>query len=179
MTTEYALLERARLYDEQAIGELYDQYAARVYSYIYRRVQDAQLAEDLTSDVFIRVLEAIQSERFWHTSFRAWLYRIAHNLVVDYWRRQPAAAQLPLEDDVLGSETACFFLGGAIVEQEELQRAVLRLTPDQQQVLSLRFGEQLKAQEVAEIMGKNVNAVESLQHRALETLRRLLKDKDT
>ncbi|NIR03623.1 MAG: sigma-70 family RNA polymerase sigma factor, partial [Gemmatimonadales bacterium] len=68
------------------LGELYDRYAPRVYAYVYRRVSDAQLAEDLTGDVFLRVLQAVKSERYWQTSFQAWLYRIAHNLVVDHYR---------------------------------------------------------------------------------------------
>jgi RNA polymerase sigma-70 factor (ECF subfamily) len=91
VTNEHALLERAKEYDQEALGELYDRYAPRIYAYIYRRVGNAHLAEDLTGDVFVRLMQAIQSERFWRTSFRAWLYRIAHNLVVDHYRRQPPA----------------------------------------------------------------------------------------
>ena len=71
VTNERALLERAKQYDEAALGELYDRYAPRIYAYIYRRVGDAHLAEDLTGDVFVRVIQAIQSERFRHTSFQA------------------------------------------------------------------------------------------------------------
>ena len=94
MKNELSLLERAKLYDDAALAELYDRYAPRIYAYIYRRTSDAHLAEDLTGDAFVRVLQAIQSERFWHTSFQAWLYRIAHNLVVDHYRRQSRATEL-------------------------------------------------------------------------------------
>ncbi len=73
MTDERVLLERAKQYDVEALGELYDRYAPRIYAYVYRPVSDAQLAEDLTGDVFVRVMRAIQSERFWSTSFQAWL----------------------------------------------------------------------------------------------------------
>ena len=78
VTNEQALLERARAYDEDALGELYDEYAPLIYAYLYRRVQDAHLAEDLTSEVFVRMLQAIQARQSWHTSFRGWLYRCLH-----------------------------------------------------------------------------------------------------
>ena len=175
MKSEYALLKRAQAYEVEAIGELYDHYAPLIYAYLYRRVQDAQLAEDLTSEVFVRVLQAIQDERFWHTSFRAWLYRIAHNQVVDYYRQQARAMVLPLEDDILPDD------GDDLEITHEEKRtyemvgaAVRRLTPDQQQVLALRFGEQMKTQEVAEIMEKSAGAVEALQHRALAALRKMV-----
>ena len=89
MNDQHTLLEKVKAYDENAIGELYDQYAPLIYNYLYHRVHDAQVAEDLTGDVFVRVLQAIRSNQIWHTSFRSWLYRIAHNLTIDYYRKQP------------------------------------------------------------------------------------------
>ncbi len=186
-TRETVLLKRAQAYEEQAIAELYDHYAPRIYSYLYRRVHDAQVAEDLTSEVFVRVLQALQSEQFWHTSFQAWLYRIAHNQVIDYYRQQTRQQeqmhQVPLEDqpeatgienviadpsaDIDATRDAREIAGG-------LEAALSRLTPDQQQVLVLRFGEQMKTQEIAAIMNKTNGAIEALQHRALATLRRML-----
>ena len=91
---ERALLERARAYDPAALGELYDRYAGKMYAYIYRRMGNAAQAEDLTSELFLRVLKAVQNERAWRDSFVAWLYRIAHNLVVDHYRRQPELPEL-------------------------------------------------------------------------------------
>ena len=186
-TRETILLKRAQAYEEQAIAELYDHYAPRIYSYLYRRVHDAQLAEDLTSDVFVRVLQALQSEQFWHTSFRAWLYRIAHNQVIDYYRQQTRQQeqmpQLPLEEhlettdaeNVIADPTADIDTQHAAQDAaQELEAALNRLTPEQQQVLILRFGEQMKTQEVADVMQKTNGAIEALQHRALATLRRML-----
>ena len=186
-TRETILLKRAQAYEEQAIAELYDHYAPRIYSYLYRRVHDAQLAEDLTSDVFVRVLQALQSEQFWHTSFRAWLYRIAHNQVIDYYRQQARQQehmpQFPLEDhaettgaeNVIADPAADVDAGhDARDTADALEAALNRLTPDQQQVLVLRFGEQMKTQEVAEMMHKTNGAIEALQHRALAALRRML-----
>jgi RNA polymerase sigma-70 factor (ECF subfamily) len=186
-TRETVLLKRAQAYEEQAIAELYDHYAPHIYSYLYRRVHDAQLAEDLTSDVFVRVLQALQSEQFWHTSFRAWLYRIAHNQVIDHYRQQTRQQtqmpQFPIEEHL---ETADIEENGSNPADDldarhdardvvyGLEAALNQLTPEQQQVLVLRFGEQMKIQEVAEVMHKTNGAIEALQHRALAALRRML-----
>jgi RNA polymerase sigma-70 factor (ECF subfamily) len=175
MTNEHTLLERARQSDNAALGELYDRYAPRIYVYVYRRIGDARLAEDLTGDVFVRVVQALRAGQSWHTSFQAWLYRIAHNLVVDYYRRRPAA-ELELDeqlapaaiDDDLSAYSA------EALERGQVRAALEQLTPEQQQVLALRFGEELTARETAEVMGKNVGAIEALQHRALAALRRVL-----
>ena len=176
MTRERTLLERARAYDEQALGELYDDYAPRIYAYLYRRVQDPQLAEDLTGEVFVRVLQAIRSERFWHTSFRAWLYRIAHNLVVDHFRRQSSAPALTLDERLVAAEDDVDSAVAERLSHQRLHAAISRLTPDQQQVVALRFGERLLVREVAEMMEKSVGAVEALQYRALTALRHILEE---
>ena len=173
---EHTLLKRAQAYDEQAIGELYDHYAPLIYTYLYRRVHNTQVAEDLTGDVFVRVLQAIQSEQFWHTSFRAWLYRIAHNQVIDYYRRQSRMVQLPLEEHLETEDEVAADIDTSHVDKQAfqtLESALDRLTPDQQQVLVLRFGEQMKVHEVADVMNKSVGAIEALQHRALAALRRV------
>jgi RNA polymerase sigma-70 factor (ECF subfamily) len=171
---ERALLERAKQYDEIALGELYDQYAPRIYAYIYRRVGNAQLAEDLTGDVFVRVIKAIQAEHLWHTSFQAWLYRIAHNLVVDHYRRQPAAVELELDEQMIANEENLTSTVEDRLSNQFLHTAINRLTPSQQQVLALRFGEGLTARETAEVMDKSTGAIEALQHRALAALQRVL-----
>jgi RNA polymerase sigma-70 factor (ECF subfamily) len=176
VTSEQKLLERARAYDEDALGELYDQYAPLIYAYLYRRVHDAQLAEDLTGEVFVRVLQAIQSEQFWHTSFRGWLYRIAHNLVVDHYRKQPPVPMLALDEKLVAAQGDPDSALAEKLSRQGLLAAISHLTLDQQQVLVLRFGEQLAAREVAEVMDKSVGAVEALQHRALTALRRILKE---
>jgi RNA polymerase sigma-70 factor (ECF subfamily) len=175
VTQEQTLLERAKRYDEAALGELYDRYAPRIYAYIYRRVSDAHLAEDLTGEVFVRVIQAIRSEKFWKTSFQGWLYRIAHNLVVDHYRRQPESPELMLDERLLAAEDDPADAVAQRLSRRQLDAAMHRLTPDQQQVVVLRFAEGLTAREVAEIMNKSVGAVEALQHRALASLRRVLK----
>ena len=175
MTDERALLERAKRYDEAALGELYDQYAPRIYAYIYSRLGDAQLAEDLTGDVFVRLMGAIQSERFWRTSFQAWLYRIAHNLVVDTFRRHRPTADVELNEQLATSQDDVPSLVAQRLSYRHLRAAIADLTPDQQQVLALRFGEGMTARQAADVMRKSTGAIEALQHRALARLRRLLK----
>jgi RNA polymerase sigma-70 factor (ECF subfamily) len=145
-----------------------------MYAYIYRRVGDVAQAEDLTSELFLRVLNAVQNERTWRDSFVAWLYRIAHNLVVDAYRRRPPPLvpleDLPLESDAEDPEEVV--QKGA--DRSWLRAALGRLTADQQQVLALRYGEGLTAKETARIMEKTTGAVEATQHRALAALRRIL-----
>jgi RNA polymerase sigma-70 factor, ECF subfamily len=172
---EQELLALARSNDKQAIAALYDRYATQIYSYLYRRIGDSHVAEDLTGDVFVKVLEAIRAERAWQLSFQGWLYRIAHNVAVDWFRSGQSAIREPLEDLELATETPG---PGALVagswSHDELHRAMLALPASQQQVLVLRFGEGFKTREVAEILGKSVGAVEALQHRALMALKKRL-----
>ncbi|MFQ5595498.1 MAG: sigma-70 family RNA polymerase sigma factor [Anaerolineae bacterium] len=169
---EQRLIAQARQGDTAALGAIYDQYAAKIYIYFYHRLGDRQLAEDLMGDVFVRMVEAVDTPRFADTSLSGWLYRIAHNLLVDHFRKQSEEVTLP-EELAMSSEGPA-----AIVErklaQDGLRKALEVLTEDQRQVIVLRFGEGLTAREVAEIMGKQENAIWQLQHRALNGLRRVL-----
>lgn len=174
MTDDGPLLERARDYDSEALAELYDRYAPTMYTYIYRRVGDATLAEDLTGDLFLRVVRSIRGQKAWPDSFRAWLYRIAHNLVVDHYRRQTGVAHERVGESLVAVDGDPAERAEGALVRERLRAAIVRLTPDQQEVLALRFGEGLTARETALIVGKSTGAVEALQHRALASLRRIL-----
>lgn len=178
MKNERALLRRAKRCDEKALGELYDLWALRIYAYICRRVSDSHLAEDLTADVFIRVLQAVRTGHSWRTSFQTWIYRIAHNLVVDHYRRKPPDNDLALDDRQVAVDDDPISAVATRFSNQRLGAAIRRLTVDQQQVLALRFGEGMTAREAAQVVGKSVGAVEALQHRALAALRRIL-EKDT
>ena len=174
MTDERSLLRRAKAYDREALAELYDGYAPRMYAYIHRRVGDAALAEDLTGDLFLRVVRSIRNDQAWRDSFVAWLYRIAHNLVVDHYRRLPPEPDRPLDASLesLGDDPVAAVEG--TLARQRLRAAIRRLTPDQQEALALRFGEGLTARETARIMNKSTGAVEALQRRAVASLRRIL-----
>ena len=172
MAADAQLLARLRANDDTALAELYDQFAPAIYTYCYRRVGERHLAEDLTSDVFVRALASIQKGRFAHTSLPAWLYRIAHNLVVDHYRRAnpdivPLEEWAPAPDNV--PEAA-----RQRRQQESLGNAMQQLTDEQQQTLALRFGQGYTASEAARLMGKTEEAIRASQHRALAALRRMM-----
>jgi RNA polymerase sigma-70 factor (ECF subfamily) len=171
---ESALLERAREYDAQAIADIYDRYSLRIYSYIYRRIGNARLAEDLTSAVFVRMLEAIRSSKAWRSSFSGWLYRIAHNLVVDHFRSGGQDRNVSLEDMTIASPERLADAAEQSLTEERLRDAIGQLTGDQSMVISLKFIEGMSNTEVAVIMGKTEGAIKSLQFRGLATLRRML-----
>ncbi len=166
------LIEQVQANDPAALGEVYDRYATKIYTYLYHRLGDRPLAEDLTSEVFLRMLEAARSRRFAQTSLSGWLYRIAHNLVVDHHRRR--AETVPLDAGLVSSQDSPAGSVEARLAQEELRQALEHLTEDQQQVIYLRFGEGLTAKQVAQVLGKPETAVWSLQHRALARLQRIM-----
>lgn len=163
--------ERASRGDIAALGQIYDAYAERVYRYLYHRLGNVSLAEDLTADVFLRMLESSGSARFCQVSLAPWLYSLAHNRLVDYFRRHKELP-LPEEED----EPTNDFLATEL-DRWELRTALRRLTPEQQQVIALKFLEGLSNAQVAVALGKPESAIKALQHRALASLRRLLEER--
>ena len=169
-----SLLDRVQEYDLSAIGEVYDHYAGRIYNYIYYRLGDTQLAEDLTGTVFAKMLEAIQTSKSWQVSFSGWLYRIAHNLVVDHFRRAQQDRAAPLDEQIAAGDQDPVKTVERRLENDRLQLAIEQLTEEQKLVVTLKFVEGLTNAQVAEIMGKTEGAIKSLQFRALASLRRIL-----
>jgi RNA polymerase sigma-70 factor, ECF subfamily len=169
------LIERAKAYDETALSELYHQYVHRLFRYVYARVGDPAIAEDLVSDVYVRMLESLPSYEERGVPFEAWLYRIAHGRVVDYYRRQKVRNYVPLDDQLAGDDAEDPEQRAAANDDAtRAWQAMNQLTPDQQQVLSLRFLAEYSSAEVAVALEKTEGSVKALQHRALATLRRLL-----
>lgn len=171
---EAALLEKAIACDPAALGELYDRHAARIYHYIYSHVGDAQLAEDMTSTVFVKMLDALQSSKGWQQSFLAWLYRIAHNLIVDHFRRSEPSKMVPLDERLAASFDDPLMAVEKAMSASFMGSAVSQLTGEQQTVVVLKFFEGMSNLQVAKAMGKTEGAIKSLQFRALGTLRRIL-----
>jgi len=171
---ESALLRRAREYDQAAIAELYDRYSLRIYNYVYHRLGNVHLAEDLTASVFLRMLEAIRSSKAWRTSFSGWLFRIAHNLVVDYFRASRQDTDVPLDDRPIASDEHPADTAERLLTRQRLRRAINQLTEEQGLVIMLKFVEGMGNAEVAALLGKSEGAVKSLQFRALAALRRLI-----
>lgn len=166
--------------DTGAVERLYDLYADRIYRYVLARTGDAQAAEDLTADVFVRVIQHVRGFKLDAVrpaaSVSAWLYRIAANLVADYHRAHRRRPSVSLDDD------APFVLAAPdpwqqAAKNEALARlagALEHLTEDQRRVIIGKFGEGMSNAQVAAWLGKTEGAVEALQHRALRTLCRLL-----
>ncbi len=174
--SEKALLESAAGFNEKALSELYDRYEARIYSYIYRRTGNETLAEDLTAQVFLKMLEAIRSDKAWHSSFSGWLYRIAHNAVIDYYRLRDRQPQVSLEDTLTTttSDHNPVVMAEVSLDAERLRAAIGRLTEEQAEVITLRFLEGYNISEVAEMLDKTEGSIKALQYRAVTTLRQLL-----
>lgn len=172
---ESHLIEKAKAYDEEALSELYRRYANAIFRYVYYRVGDQAIAEDVVGDVFVRALEGLPSYQDTGRPFEAWLYRIAHARVVDHYRRQGRRRFTTLDERLsAGEETDPHRLTAAQDDARRAWTAVNHLTEDQQQVISLRFIAGCSTAEVAGLLGKTEGAVKALQHRALASLRRLL-----
>ncbi len=164
------LVERLKRGDADAAASLYRLYADQIYRYVYYQTRDPDLAADLTSEVFLRMLEHIDRYNHRGVPFRAWLFKVAHNLVIDHFReRARFAAGEAFSDNEPAAEPEL-----PDVDRHRLTEALNRLTGEQKQVVLLRFIEDLDIKEVAAILGKTEGAVKALQHRALAALRRLL-----
>jgi RNA polymerase sigma-70 factor (ECF subfamily) len=170
-----ALVRRAQEQDGQAFGALYELYARKVYSYLYYHLNGrAQEAEDLTADIFIKVFEKISSYQFRGVPFSAWLFRIAHNHLIDHVRSRPRQPLVPLEAVAEIKETATLQEIDRRLTIEQLSGALTQLTREQRQVIILRFIEGLSTAETAQATGKTEDAVKKLQARGLATLKRVL-----
>lgn len=170
---EDRLLAQARQGDQDAIMQIYDGYFTPIYNYIRLRVDDRYVAEDLASEVFVKLVSALRSHTAPRHSLRGWLFRVARNAIHDHYGRTKHLSSealdewLPDGDD----EPEVAFLRALNVERT--RHALRQLSPEQQEVLILRFGQVLSLQETADIMGKNVGAVKSLQFRAVNALRQI------
>ena len=172
---EQSEIEGLKKLDSQVIGAVYDRYFSDVYRFIYYRLSDEQVAEDLSSDVFIRLLEATKKGRSPQTNLKGWLLATASHAVTDHLRQAyrhpkevlseliPNGAASSLTDEVDCREMVNSF-----------QKAYTHLSLEQQNVLALRFGDGYSLEETARVMRKNVNAVKALQFRALAALQRTI-----
>lgn len=173
-SSEATLIHQAQQGDAKAFGQLYDAYAERVYRYLAFRVHDAMEAEDLTAETFIKAWQHLRDYRAQVAPFGAWLFRIAHNVLVDYWRRRARRATIPLEAvaDTLNGKAAHAF--AQTLTRADLEHGIEQLTDLQQQVITLRFIAGCSIAETARVMRRSEEAVKDLQHKGLVALRRIL-----
>jgi RNA polymerase sigma-70 factor (ECF subfamily) len=167
-------LRKGRDWDSNTLIAIYDDYHEPLYRYVYRQVHDVEIARDLVADLFGRLLQAIQRGRGPDRSAKAWLYRAAHNAVVDHYRAQQVRQHLPLDERMTATGNDPARIAEKQLAAESVRCTLLQLTRDQQQVIALKFLAGFDNQEVAEILDKPIGAVKSLQHRALAGLRRRL-----
>ena len=172
--TETALVERAKCGDQEALVEIYQRFQPPVFSYVYYRVADQALAEDLTSEVFTRMITKLPAFQLQERPLLAWLFTIARNLIIDHCRTNHQAPFSLEESRIVDQNNDTPSLAEARLAQECLGKAMTELTEEQRLVVLLKFVEDRSNAEVGEILGKTEGSVKSLQHRALAALHRAL-----
>ena len=182
MPTEAELLRDARQFDAEALGQIYDLYRPALYRYAYRLLGQPDQAEECVAETFSRFLLALKHGNGPTASLKAYLYRVAHNWIVDQWRQQPPPP-LVLDEDLCEDIAAGHSLdpADAVMRDMDVHRtrvALRRLTADQRQVILLKYLEAWDNNAIAAALDRPVGAVKALHHRALATLRRILM-KDT
>ena len=177
---ERAWVEMARAGNPEAIGWLYERYVDPIYRYVYLKVGDPTEAEDITEQVFLKMIEAIEGFQWKGYSFSSWLYRIAHNQIVDTLRQRARRQQVPIEalqqvlpmdgyDPQHHAERSDFL--------SHLKEAMTHLTDLQAQVITLKYAAGMSNAQAAEIMSRTENSVNALQYDALKNLQKLLGQK--
>lgn len=177
-TEEQQLLEGARRYDHVTLAQIYDRYSPGLFSYAIRLIGDVQNSEDCVAETFSRFLSALQRKSGPYEHLQAYLYRIAHNWITDYYRSKPIT-QLDIDEQVIIDPTgepndALEFKISSLIIRESL----MQLNPDQRQVIVLRFLHGWDYCDIAAALNKSVGAIKALQHRGLEKLNTLLIDSE-
>ena len=179
---EKKLVKSAQAGDSHAFGTLYDQYSAQIYRFIVVKVSTRQEAEDLTHEVFLSAWQKLPGFKIQKFPFSSWLYRIARNRVIDYYRTQKKHFSV---DELVGSLEEEFLRVGAVqsedlnlkLEMEQVLSAIEELTEDQREVIEMRFIQDLSPKEIAEITKKKEGTIRILQHRATKKLQHVLENK--
>jgi RNA polymerase sigma-70 factor (ECF subfamily) len=168
------LVRRASQGDESAIAALYDLYADAIYRYVLYRVPGSADAEDLTAEVFLRMVEGLPRYKQTGAPFEAWLYRIAAARIADFYRQSKRRPQIALDDEL--GDTGPLPEEQLLARQEldHLRSAIQQFNEEEQSILILRFVERKSHQEVGQILGKSTGAIRAAQHRALIRLAGLL-----
>jgi RNA polymerase sigma-70 factor (ECF subfamily) len=179
-TTDSQLIQLASEGDGEAFSALYARYVDRIYNYVYYRTSNTNDAEDLTSRVFHRAYNHITHYTEKGYPFSAWLYRIAHNLVANWYRDNKRKQEIPLDDSLPLVSTSNHPERSVILqeEQQSLMNAIKKLPLERQELLILKFVEPLTNAEIAMIMGRSEGAIKSLYHRTLSSLRDILTTDD-
>ena len=177
---EESLIQRAKQGEPEAFEQLYEANFDRIYRYLLLKVRNRADAEDMTQQVFLKALESIGSFRWRGVPFSAWLFRIARNQAVDYFRKKRKQTALPLDEarSVSMADIDPVALAEQKLRIEQLAVACQSLSEAQREVISLRFAGGLSVAETARAMGKSEGAVKVSQHDAIVKLRHILSSSD-
>jgi RNA polymerase sigma-70 factor, ECF subfamily len=171
---EYLLLNRARALELEALEQIHDMYYVPIFRYISLRVNEHETAEDLTSEVFTRLLSALQDKTAPQKTIRGWLYSVASRVVKDFYRKKYRRKQVTLSESVPSQADGPAQKVELMLTNENLRQALTELTDDQQEIIALRFGYEMSIRDVAETTGKSEGAVKMLQARAIAALSRTM-----
>jgi RNA polymerase sigma-70 factor (ECF subfamily) len=172
---ELNLVQRARQGDQEAFAQLYEAHFDKIFRYVVLKIRNQAEAEDMTQQVFVKAYESIGSYQSQGVPFTAWLFRIAHNQMVDYVRKQSRKPTVPLDESLpIRDETDLEHDVETKIEMEKVVLATKQLTKAQREVISLRFAGGLSITEAAKTMRKSEGAIKALQHSAILSLRKTL-----
>ena len=174
MQEEQSLVRLAQKGDKDAFAQLYEAYFNKIYRYVVIKIGNRTEAEDMTQQVFLKAYQSIRSYKWKGVPFSAWLFRIAHNQIVDFYRKKSKRPTVRLEESTVVSSDNPLRTVESRFDIERLRTATFQLTSAQQEVISLRFAGGLAIAEVARTMGKSEGAVKALQHSAVAALRKVL-----
>lgn len=168
------LLGKAKNRDETALTEIYGLFFRKIYNFIYFRVSHKETAEDLAEEVFVKAFAKLSSVKD-DKSFEGWLYSIARNLVIDYYRQKKTTVALEDVENTLEYETNVVDVVNLDQQQKQLLKVLKGLGAEQQVVIKLKFFEDLSNSEIAELLHKNEGAIRVTIHRALSKMQELIK----
>lgn len=173
---ERATVDRARTGDQQALADLYDWYMPRVYRYVVARIGHPAEAEDVTEEVFLKMLGAISDFRWREVPFSSWLFRIAHNCIATHYRKsaQRGGATSELSEDMVDGRPDLALAVEERITMEEVRRASALLPDAQREVIALRFAVGLSIADTAKALGKREGNIKALQHKAVAKLQKML-----
>ncbi len=166
------VLEKARRLDEIALATLTEKYYPVIFRYFHYRAKTKEDAEDLAGEVFVRVIGSIETQK---GDFLAWLFRIAKNLIIDYYRKRGKAKEISLDQMAIEPLPAAYKYEKDTLDKEDIKKLLNLLTDEQKEVITLKFLEEYSNKDIARIMNKSTGAVKALQFRALSALRDILK----
>lgn len=174
---EFSIIERARNGEPEAFGLLYDRYQPQIYRFVYIKVGTREDAEDATHQTFLNAWKHIGNYRSMGFPFSSWLYQIARNEVIDYYRTRKPNISVGDEEEAIPDVHDLAHTTDDRIVWEQVGHAIRTLKPEYQDVVVMRFVEELSVHETAEAMGRSEGAIKLLQHRAIKALKKILDGK--